>query len=376
MSSGNPSTPKTLIECFAAANNFIISAAAADGRVANLLPTATKLFLQVSSRPDARSPVKLGAANPRADYPSSTDSHIVLLHKAILVLTLCAFECPKEVSQLILHISEVMDPPKPDGFAPTIVGVETSLAVVDMDKEKLVDLTVDTNEDQEVGDGEVSAANAKKKNKPGPIPNTSVRPSSSPSSLSMEKRTDTKKRKDRRRKERDSSELTDTNSNELLLEQPIPKKKKTDRRMSDGTASLQSSPGSTTSSKMGAQDTRKKDRGKKTPTPRNSMSGDEGGLKKSRKKDDKTVQSSPSSIDVTSGDDEDESDQESETKNVGKINYKTVVHRCNLFKKVMEYKPTSKVIASETHLAIIYTNCYKGLYLRMRKENKDRELGL
>jgi hypothetical protein len=79
-------------------------------------------------------PSKLGTANPCADYPSGTESHIAVLHKAILVLSQCDLECPKEVSEMILHISGFMDPPKPDAFAPTIVGVETVAAAVDMEK--------------------------------------------------------------------------------------------------------------------------------------------------------------------------------------------------------------------------------------------------
>jgi hypothetical protein len=147
MSPGNNLTPKTLIDCFAEANKFILLAAAADARVAPLLRNATDSFLNVSAHAKARTHVKLGTANPQVDYPPGTDEHVILLHKAILVLSLCAFECPREVSTLILHISEFMDPPRSDGFAPTIVDVETSMTAVDVEKERMADLAADKEEE-------------------------------------------------------------------------------------------------------------------------------------------------------------------------------------------------------------------------------------
>jgi len=54
--------------------HFIWLAASNDPRLAPLLRASTECFLRVSGQAKARSPVLLGHANPRADYPLNTES--------------------------------------------------------------------------------------------------------------------------------------------------------------------------------------------------------------------------------------------------------------------------------------------------------------
>ena len=131
-----------------------MKAASHDPRLDPLLHASTECFLRVSRLANARSPVLLGDANPRADYPPNTESRVILLHKAILVLSLCYPEVPSKVLEMNRHISVYMNPSQPDGFPPTTVGEETGnntagtsdinqtssgMAVLGMDSGRMVD---------------------------------------------------------------------------------------------------------------------------------------------------------------------------------------------------------------------------------------------
>jgi hypothetical protein len=211
MSSILPNPPKKLIDCFAEANNFILLAAANDARIAPLLPVATESFLRVLAHPNSRLPVMLSSANPRVDYSPDTYGHVVLLHKAILVLSLCAPECPKEVSFMIQHISEFMSTQEPDGFAPTKVGVETrNDTTITSDANQVVSGMASVERE------EGSDVELKKKNCEGKSPDDSISISSSSPVATV------KTKKGKRRKERDADTV---NISKKLLEEPVPKKK-------------------------------------------------------------------------------------------------------------------------------------------------------
>jgi hypothetical protein len=87
------------------------------------VPTVAECFIAVSSRPNARTPLKLDlSAEMAVKFPEGTDPHIILLHKAIRVLSLCAADCPVEVSRMNPIVSGYMiSIMQPSCFPSTIV---------------------------------------------------------------------------------------------------------------------------------------------------------------------------------------------------------------------------------------------------------------
>jgi hypothetical protein len=105
------SSTQSPIECFAKAIQLISLAAVVDERIAVLVPTIAECFISVSSRPNARAPLKFNlSAEVDVEFPKGTEPQIILLHKAIRVLSLCVADCPHEASRLIPVISVYMIP--------------------------------------------------------------------------------------------------------------------------------------------------------------------------------------------------------------------------------------------------------------------------
>lgn len=108
------SSPPSLspVECFAKAIHFVSLAAVSNTRIAELVPKVAECFYSVSKQPNAKVPIKLScsSANTIFDVPAATESHVKLLHRAISVLSLCAADCPEQVSILIPIVSVFMIP--------------------------------------------------------------------------------------------------------------------------------------------------------------------------------------------------------------------------------------------------------------------------
>jgi hypothetical protein len=121
-----PSPPlRTHLDCFAQAIKLISLAAVIDQRITESVPVFAESFVTVSRLPKARSPLsmKISSQDSADSIPQENDSHVVILHKVIRVLTLCTADCPLEVSRLIPLVPVHMIPMQqdPDSFPSTIV---------------------------------------------------------------------------------------------------------------------------------------------------------------------------------------------------------------------------------------------------------------
>jgi hypothetical protein len=207
---------------------------------------------------------------------------------------------------MIQDISEFMTIQEPDGFAPTIVGVETgNNTTITSDANQVVSGMASV--EREKG----SDVELKKKNCEGKSPDDSISISSSSPVATV------KTKKGKRRKERDADTI---NISKKLLEEPVPKKKKKGKAGNDS-LSLQSSSSSS------------------------------------------SVASS-----VNSEDPQTEDDSENE-----ELSFETICHRTRLFRKVLDYKPTSRVAPERTYLVIVMHGTCLPLYMQMRYHNKKRD---
>jgi hypothetical protein len=120
----------TPLDCFAQAIKLITLAAVIDQRInTELVPVFAESFVTVSRSPKARSPLfmNLQVQETSNGIPQGTNSHIVLLHKIIRVISVCTADCPHEVSRLIplvtlLHMIPMQQ--VPESFPSTIVDGE------------------------------------------------------------------------------------------------------------------------------------------------------------------------------------------------------------------------------------------------------------
>jgi hypothetical protein len=55
------------------------------------------------------------------------------------------------------------------------------------------------------------------------------------------------------------------------------------------------------------------------------------------------------------------------------LSFETICHRTRVFRKVLDYKPTSRVVPDGTYLAIVMYGTCLPLYMRMRYHNKKRD---
>jgi hypothetical protein len=207
-----------------------------------------------------------------------------------------------------------MSTPVPDGFAPTTVGDETGKnTTITTDANQVVNgmALVEREKERLVG---LPVSMEKNSTSEGKGPDDSISVSSS-SPVAIVKST----KDGKRRKERDT-DMVDISRK--LLEEPVPKKKK-------------------------------KKGGEKVIDSISEHS------------------SSSSSSVATSGHDEDmRSEDESDDE---EISFETVSYRTRLFRKVLDFKPTSRVIPNVTYLAIIMYDCLHPLYMGMRYENKEKD---
>jgi hypothetical protein len=70
--------------------------------------------------------MKISSQDSADSIPQGNDSHIIILHKVIHVLTLCTANCPLKVSRLIPLVTVHMIPKQQDSdsFPSTIVEAE------------------------------------------------------------------------------------------------------------------------------------------------------------------------------------------------------------------------------------------------------------